>query len=61
MADAADRATDLAELEREHCTRRAQQDAMHMVGEYLCRQCGEVNDRRVAGFATCTDCVMGVD
>lgn len=57
MADDADRATEVSELEREHCVQRSRREAGRMMGEYLCRQCGKLNDRRQQGFGACTDCV----
>lgn len=56
MADDADRATDIAERERESCIRRARCESVRRHGPYVCMSCGELNDRRIEGYGTCWDC-----
>lgn len=56
MADDADRATDIAEREREYCIRLAQRKA-NIAGPYVCVWCREINDRRERGYSVCTDCL----
>ena len=54
--DDADRATEVSELEREHCVQRSRGESSRMPGPYLCVRCGELNDRRQQGYGACWDC-----
>lgn len=56
MPDDFDRSADLVERERESCIERARREVSRMPGPYLCMQCGDLNDRRMAGWGTCLDC-----
>lgn len=56
MVDDIDRVTDLAERELESCIRSARCELVRRHGPYVCVRCGELNDRRLAGYAICSDC-----
>lgn len=56
MPDDFDRTTDLVERERESCIERARREINRRPGPYQCMLCGQTNDRRIDGWATCFDC-----
>lgn len=60
MADAVDFANELAERERQVAiANRLHGGGCRCQGPARCVRCGDKNDRRIEGFATCGDCAEG--
>ena len=57
MADDADRATNNQEVELQARIAAARATVANTPGPQLCIKCGALNDRRVSGYAVCSDCV----
>ena len=59
MADVADLAQEREERGHAADIERSKANAANMLGERICRKCGELNDRYELGYAVCSDCVPG--